>query len=37
LDGSIIIATVARGDTEYNADNPWDEALNGSAEQKRIT
>jgi hypothetical protein len=37
LDGSITIATVSTGDIKYNADNPWDEVLDGSAEQKRIT
>jgi hypothetical protein len=35
LDGSITIATVSSHETEYNPDNPWDEVLNGSAEQKR--
>jgi hypothetical protein len=36
LDGSITIATVSTGEVKYDADNPWDEVLNGSAEQKRI-
>jgi hypothetical protein len=31
-DGSITITTVPSGEIAYNADNPWDEVLNGAAE-----
>jgi hypothetical protein len=37
LDGSITIATVLPSEIGYDdAANPWDEALDGAAEQKRI-
>jgi hypothetical protein len=36
MDGTITIATGTSAEAKAAPSNPWDEALNGAAEQKRI-